>query len=202
MTRQKSIEEKIIIAAIECVERYGLTGATSRRIAATAGVNLAAINYYFRSKDALIERVMQTTLENAFDFENFDPMPGKSAEEYCAAIFKDLLEGGLRYPGISRAHFYELFNRGQRNPLLNERIDRFISRLVDDLAARGTLLSQDDLRLACTQIMYSVLMAVLDPGLFKNSGVDLENDTMRALFIRRLVTRLLADGPCEVNHAA
>lgn len=44
------VEIKIIEAAIECIEQFGLKGATNRRIAEKAGVNLAAINYYFRSK--------------------------------------------------------------------------------------------------------------------------------------------------------
>ncbi len=39
------IERKIIEAAIECIEQYGIQGATNRRIAEIAGVNSAAINY-------------------------------------------------------------------------------------------------------------------------------------------------------------
>ena len=62
-----SVEGKIIQAAIECIEKYGISGATNRQIALEAGVNNAAINYYFRSKEVLIQRCMEITLKNAFD---------------------------------------------------------------------------------------------------------------------------------------
>jgi TetR/AcrR family transcriptional regulator, regulator of cefoperazone and chloramphenicol sensitivity len=57
-----SVEQKIIDATIRCIEAYGISGANNRRIAEAAGVNIAAINYYFRSKELLIQRVMEITL--------------------------------------------------------------------------------------------------------------------------------------------
>ena len=72
-----TIEIKIIEAAIDCIEQFGLKGATNRRIAEKAGVNLAAINYYFRSKENLIERVMETTLHNAFDWDDIQDVARK-----------------------------------------------------------------------------------------------------------------------------
>jgi AcrR family transcriptional regulator len=45
-----SAEEKIITAAVECIEKYGIKGTTIRQIAEQAGVNIAAVNYYFRSR--------------------------------------------------------------------------------------------------------------------------------------------------------
>ena len=44
-----SMEEKIILATIECLEKYGFQGTTIRKIAEAAGSNSAAVNYYFRS---------------------------------------------------------------------------------------------------------------------------------------------------------
>jgi AcrR family transcriptional regulator len=54
---QSSVEQKIIEAAIACVEKYGIIGTTNRCIAEIAGVNSPAIIYYFRSKEVLIRRV-------------------------------------------------------------------------------------------------------------------------------------------------
>ena len=61
-----SVEEKIIRATIDCIEEFGIVGATTRRIAKSAEVNIAAINYYFRSKDRLIEIGLHQTMENSF----------------------------------------------------------------------------------------------------------------------------------------
>ncbi len=44
-------EEKIILAAINCIEKYGLENTTIRKIGEEAGTNSASISYYFRSKD-------------------------------------------------------------------------------------------------------------------------------------------------------
>jgi len=159
-------------------------------------VNSAAVNYYFRSKDALIERCMQTTLENAFDFDDFALLPGGSAVEHCKAIFQELLEGGLRYPGVSRAHFSRLINTGQQDTLLKERLNLFVIRLANDLENRGAPLSGEALYLACVQMTDALLMAVLDPHLFGGAaGCDLTDAHTRDVYINRLVERLLMRNP-------
>ncbi len=53
-----STEEKILEAARVVFAREGYAGARTRDIAAEAGINLALLNYYFRSKEKLFEVVM------------------------------------------------------------------------------------------------------------------------------------------------
>ncbi|MCU1430221.1 MAG: hypothetical protein JWL83_4221 [Actinomycetia bacterium] len=45
---------RLLTATRECVRTGGVTGASSRAIAAAAGANLGAITYHFGSKDALV----------------------------------------------------------------------------------------------------------------------------------------------------
>jgi AcrR family transcriptional regulator len=187
-----SVELKIITAAIECIEKYGIRGATNRKIAQAAGVNNAAINYYFRSKEQLIQRCMQVTLENAFDFRDFDRLPGASARERCTAIFDELIAGGIQYPGITRSHFYGMLNEGKYDSLAVEKLNEFARSLARDVAERGAGLDLDELQLACTQMTMAVLMAVLAPKLFQTSfGLDLGDALTRQRFVARLVERLL-----------
>lgn len=186
------IEMKIIQAAIDCIEEYGVQGTTNRKIAAMAGVNSAAINYYFRSKDALIERCMQVTLENAFDFADFAPLPGGTAIERCNSIFNELTAGGLNYPGITRSHFYSLLTSGRYDSLVVTKLNEFAQNLVEDLRARDLNLEQDELKMACAQITSAVMMAILAPGLFSEKlGIDLAVAETRQRYIQRLVARLL-----------
>ncbi len=186
------IETKIIDAAIECIEKYGIQDTTNRKIAELAGVNNAAINYYFRSKDVLIQRVMQVTLENAFDFKDFENLPGSSARERCEAIFNELIVGGLAYPGVSRAHFYDLLTYGRYDSLAVEKLNEFVERLALDLAARGARLDPAELRLACAQITTTVRMAILAPRLFAaGANLDLSDALSRQRFVARLVGCLL-----------
>jgi len=192
MSEPTSVEAKIITAAIDCIEKYGIQGATNRKIAQEAGVNNAAINYYFRSKEQLIKRCMKVTLENAFDFKDFEDLPGASARERCAAIFYELIAGGIQYPGITRSHFYGMLNEGKYDALAVEKLNDFVSRLALDLVERGAGLDLTELQLACAQMTMTVLMAILAPKLFQTSfGLDLGDEPTRQRFVSRLVDRLL-----------
>lgn len=185
-------EEKIITATIECIEKYGLKGTTIRQIAEEAGVNSAAINYYFRSKDVLIERCMKVTLNNAFAWEDIDKLPGDTANERCKAIFTEIFEGGLKYPGITRAHFYDYLVDGDYQSLLVKVLNEFIEKLVIDLKSKGSTLPDDDLYLACIQITEAVMMFILMPQTFeKRFGLDPQDPKIGVQYVNRLVDRLL-----------
>jgi AcrR family transcriptional regulator len=185
-------EEKIIQATIECIEQYGLQGATNRRIAAQAGVNIAAINYYFRSKETLMKRVMKTTLDNAFDWEDFEDLPSSTPQERCTAIFEDLIQGGCNFPGLTRAHFYAVLSEGRTDSEAANRLNDFVSQLAVDLRQRGIALAEEDLYLAVTEITAAVILMIMVPDLFQQStGLDLCNPEVRHHFVSRLVNRLL-----------
>jgi AcrR family transcriptional regulator len=186
-----SVEDKIIQTTIDCIETYGFTGATNRRIAEAAGVNIAAINYYFRSKEILIQRVMEITLNNAFDLSNVPPMPGATVQQRCIAIFLEILEGGLRYPNLTRAHFHNLLVEGQPDAILQAHVTRFIDAQAADLLARGSSLSQEEIQVALMQIFSAVAMAVLAPSLVSRSGIDLRNSDSGKAYVTRLVEKLL-----------
>jgi AcrR family transcriptional regulator len=187
-----SAEEKIITAAVECIEKYGIKGTTIRQIAEQAGVNIAAINYYFRSKDVLIERCMQQTLHNAFDWNDITQLPGETAAAHCKAIFHDILEGGLNYPGITRAHFYDLLVEGKYTAPLSSAINGFLDNLVADMKIKGATLTDSELYLACAQITNGVMMFILSPELYKEKyGLNLQDPETRKEYVNRLVDRLL-----------
>jgi AcrR family transcriptional regulator len=186
------VEDKIILAAIECIEKYGISGATNRQIAQMAGVNNAAINYYFRSKDVLIQRCMEITLKNGFDLSGMPPMPAASAQERCIAVLTDLIAGGYQYPGITRAHFYNLMAEGQYDALLMKHVNAFMDDLAKDLQDRGTALAADELKIALLQIISAVLMAILAPKLFEQQqGFNLHDAEFYRAYVTRLVTHLL-----------
>ena len=193
-----TVELKIINATIECIEKYGLQGATSRRIAEMAGINNASINYYFRSKDILIAQTLSITLDNAFDFDNFESHPEDSPAQRCITIFNDLITGGLMYPGITRAHFYPVLVEDKYSHEVVTRLNHFASQLTDDLITRGCSLPLEDLRLAVAQSILSVMMAIISPSLFFSGlQLDLANPDHRQRFVARLVNRLFSEDSNE-----
>ncbi|HEY3429969.1 MAG TPA: TetR/AcrR family transcriptional regulator [Cyclobacteriaceae bacterium] len=58
-----STEEKIKAAAQKVFTKKGFSGARTRDIAEEAGINLALLNYYFRSKEKLFDIVMMENLQ-------------------------------------------------------------------------------------------------------------------------------------------
>lgn len=64
VTKDSSTEEKIKEAARRVFVAKGFDGCSSREIAREAGMNVALVNYYFRSKSQLFQLIFQSTLED------------------------------------------------------------------------------------------------------------------------------------------
>src|SRR5260221_7638588 len=60
---QHETRTRILNAAEELFMQHGFEGTSMRLLTTKAGVNLAAVNYHFGSKDALIEAVVQPRLD-------------------------------------------------------------------------------------------------------------------------------------------
>ena len=57
--KELTTEEKILLSASKVFTEKGFAGTRTRDIAEKAGINLALLNYYFRSKEKLFEQVMK-----------------------------------------------------------------------------------------------------------------------------------------------
>lgn len=62
-----STEEKILEAARNIFTKKGFLATTIRDIATEAGINVASVNYYFRSKEKLFEFIMDETVGKLFN---------------------------------------------------------------------------------------------------------------------------------------
>ncbi|NSW52703.1 MAG: helix-turn-helix transcriptional regulator [Anaerolineae bacterium] len=183
-TNQLSVQDTIIQATIACIEEFGLNGATNRRIAAKAGVNIAAINYYFRSKQALLAMVMEITLDNAFDWDDLTRLPGADALAWCTEIFVDLLKGAKHYPNLTRAHFQEVLIDGNYTTPGARRMQAFLVQLVDELIERGVRKERAQIEQAMAQLGLAFISAAMIPRFFESTfGIDLgDEDQVRTIF--------------------
>ena len=102
--RGPGTRERILVSAIERIERDGAATLTTRAIAAAAGVNVAAINYYFRTKGALLRSALELAWANAArDFAAILEAPGPDAGAGLPALVTAMLEGGFRFPEMTRS---------------------------------------------------------------------------------------------------
>lgn len=192
MNGNPEMELKIIEAAIACIERYGLSDTTVRRIAQKAGVNVAAINYYFRSKEQLMDRVMEITLKNAFDWGHFEGSEDFPPKPRLVAILEHMVAGEQEYPEITKAHFIAPMLDGSASPAAYARFIEFMDKIYDDMAGRG-LKPGIELRITLLQAITSTILGI---GLHQKLCGDfvrqyINEPAIRRQYIESIVDKLL-----------
>jgi AcrR family transcriptional regulator len=195
---EERAQDRIIRATIDCIERHGIEGTTIRRIAAEAGVNSAAISYYFGGKDNLVAAALERALGNAFDWNDFATSQPLSPRDRLYAILDHLLEGAVRFPGTARALFHDTIVAGRYDTPAMTRLAAFLDRLADDLASRGAALDRASLRVALAQAAAATfVVGSMMPGLCGHlTGLDLKDPADRRRYVESLVRGLLTDsGP-------
>ena len=107
--KESSTQEAILLATIDCINESGLEHITTRMIAEKAGANIASINYYFRTKETLVNQALEITIKHML--EDVNETIGDSSMEF-RDILKDviyyLISGASNNMGISTAHLYRL----------------------------------------------------------------------------------------------
>jgi AcrR family transcriptional regulator len=88
----------ILGAAEECFAASGFAGATTRQVAALAGVNVATLHYHFGSKAKLYRAV----LDAAFRAEVPLPERDGTPQERLAAAVESLWAFGAAHPSLPR----------------------------------------------------------------------------------------------------
>lgn len=128
--------ERILVATIDLIEKIGPRKVTTRAIAAAAEVNIAAINYYFASKDGLIEAALAASWDHAaghvrsyLDAEPWDP------REALRNIAVFMLEGGFRFPMVTEANFFD--EEGAVRPHIATAIAALSLEIEDRLSGRS-----------------------------------------------------------------
>ena len=188
-----SAAARIILAAIECIEEHGMHRTTIRRIADRAGVNSAAISYYFRSKKRVIDLALEQAFNNAFDWGDFSYSEDAPAAERLYAILDHLVLGALRYPNVSRAANYATLLEGRYDTPGMHRMGQFLTQIVDDLSDRGVTSDRSRLSLAVAQIcaasfLYAGTMPHTTDELLAGS---LDDPVVRERYLRTLIEGLL-----------
>jgi TetR/AcrR family transcriptional regulator, regulator of cefoperazone and chloramphenicol sensitivity len=91
--RSTETRERLLDAAGETFADHGFRDATVREIARRAGVNVAAMNYYFGDKEGLYSSVLKYTLESALKKypPDFGLDAGAAAEDRLHAFIRSML---------------------------------------------------------------------------------------------------------------
>jgi AcrR family transcriptional regulator len=194
MPRKPATRQLILEAVIACVEKYGLEHVTTRRIAQEAGTNIASINYHFRSKDQLISETLSLTINHMLqDVLSALSDTSKPFEATLQEVFRYLLDGSWRFPGISRAHLSQAVIARRKDAVGARAMQKVFQGLVQRAVQAYPRKKPALLRLRMAQIMESILFVLLTPDFFSVAGgrnptsarqARLQAESYTSLFLR------------------
>jgi AcrR family transcriptional regulator len=186
---EQPTKQHILLKTIDAIEKNGIQNLTTRIIAEEAGVNNAALHYYYGTKEALLEQALSQTLEHMLeDTGEILSRPG-SLEDRLFTLFDYIVDGVLRFPNIIRAHI--------RGPMMEGRADTPFMRMLDtwlEQIAAGTEpgLSPEGkrrLRMAAFGTISACMLAGLIPSTEQYTG--LFSPEGREDFITYLVSSIM-----------
>ena len=116
--RSRQTREQILQATHDCLISVGFEHLTTRRIAEAAGVNVAALHYYFGSKEALLASTVDWAIAQS---EKAMRVAAENAPDAATAIAAGIQAAWERARGQSSALRYDLVVRGFRDHAAHRR---------------------------------------------------------------------------------
>ncbi len=167
------VKDKILSAAVEILKQTrDASKITARQIAAKAQVNLAMINYYFDSKDALISLAVSSVIkENADTMRSAEKKSG-SPKENLRDFLVNLSDITVQFAGLTRPSIPYILLEGElEHPYY---ILPFIREYFGDSK------SELECRMIAYQLVTSFqLIFYRSDDMFKYLGVDILNKEER-----------------------
>ena len=193
MMSRQSVKEHILLSTIEAIEKYGLSNLTTRVIADEAGVNNAALHYYFGTKKELVDAALDQTARHMLEDSEELLKSDEPIEDRISSLLRYLMEGILRYPNIIRAHMIgPLFYSERQEDLLNL-LDSWIlittEALMPFIEEENLPRVSRHLNMIFSQIMMTGLFNFTSSG---QSWIDFKGEQIRKDFISEAMDMLLA----------
>ena len=130
---KENTEEKIITATFNIVQREGVQKATTKKIAAEAGVNEVTIFRKFENKKNLIEATkdyymskLLSRLEETFDYDE-----DESIEDYLKHCFHGILDFSQEDISIIRVAMQEIKGETDKKLLISHITDTIINKMEE-----------------------------------------------------------------------
>jgi len=189
-----SPRERILNAVIDGIEQDGIHNLTTRSIARLAGTNIASINYYFRSKDALVAEALQLSLSHMqADIQAILEDRQRPLMESFGEAFLYLIDGTVRFPGISMANLFSALVEKQYDSPGAQSVRQIFEWMVARLSEANPQEEPAALRVILYQVISTILFTMLAPGFFQSSlPVDFSSAEDRRAFVGYLSKTLQA----------
>jgi AcrR family transcriptional regulator len=161
--RQSDTADRLLKAATELFAEKGFKAATTREIAASAGVNIASLHYHFRDKEGIYLKVVGRHIDALLEAVPLSQgLPeGASPERLLQALIDAILRRVLINDASNewKLILRELFDPGLARDMIVERVAKpHIGGLVKAVSALlGPKASQEDIRHCVMSVVSQVV---------------------------------------------
>lgn len=171
--KEPSTQETILLATIDCINENGLEHLTTRMIAEKADANIASINYYFRTKDILVNQALEITIKHMLEDVN-ETISDKSRgfREILNDVIYYLISGASNNMGISQAHLYRLVIDKDYDSVSAVSFLKAFSALLSRAEESFPNQDPDHLRVILASIFSSIMFMMLTPFFFQLKEED------------------------------
>lgn len=194
MENKASAKDKILKTTLSIIGEEGFQNITVRKIAAKAGVNIAAVNYYFGSKDNAINEALKylgDKVMRSFKLLDDDELP---PEERIRRFLKNYVEAILEHPYVYKNFITQTMNYYEF-PLKNNFLkNEAILKLKNTLKEIKTELSDEMLTMKVLQLLGGLIFPLIIETQLKGiSCMDYYDKDIRDNYIEVLLKSLLAE---------
>lgn len=192
-TTKTDTQSKMMATALDMIGKQANLNFTIREFAKQAGVNLASVNYYFRSKENLIneiESLLKRQLGKTYEeLERSEFSPKARILKWAERLMQELME----YPGVLFLMVTRLITDGRQNLGITELIDNS-EEMLAPIITDFTGIDKDDPR--CSYMIMQIIAGVVTPILFyhgvgRTFGIDVSNPDVRLEYVESLVDAIL-----------
>jgi len=154
-------KEKIFKTTLKIISSEGIKGVTIRKIARISGVNIALINYHYKSKENLIIeslKLFSKKMETVFiEIDTLPLTPGEKLKHFLLS-FSDLQ---IKYPGFMQSQIERIFHGEEMAPKAVENMRSGRKILLKLLKAITKEESEKILSMILFQLMSGIIFPIL-----------------------------------------
>lgn len=167
--------ERILVAAENLFARQGVDKTSTRDITTEAGVNVASVNYYFRSKEALAEEIFMRLAQRvtALRLADLSRLMDASRQNRTSLRMEDLVDCFIRpyfEPGVHGPLLARFILQHRLDPsemthrVFEQHLNPFAMKFIDALCMADKQISRVDWLWRYTLLTGTVMLAMTDVG--------------------------------------
>jgi AcrR family transcriptional regulator len=188
--KQKNTEEKIIQAARKLFTQKGYEATKTRDIAKEADINLALLNYYFRSKEKLFEMIMQESvgqfMQVISDIVNNE---STSLEEKIELLVNNYIDMLLRFPDMPLFVMNHIKTNPDRAAMRQRFLGSYFMKQIQTAIKKGEIANINPMNIMMNIVALTIFPFIAKPMVQNNGGLSHEQFTAIMMERKKLIPK-------------